>query len=139
MKHFLERVSKSFEIVLYTAARKEYADVIVDRIDPLKRYFHARLYRQHCEHANEYFVKNLKVVMNRTLRDSILVDNLLYSFAATPYNGVLIKPFLLPGPDDELKHLASVLEHWRPGVEARSFVESQFGQKDFFRHLSRSS
>lgn len=49
MKQFLEKTSRAFELVLFTAARKEYADAIVDRIDPGKRYFHARLYRQHCE------------------------------------------------------------------------------------------
>ena len=39
-------MTKHFEIVIFTAAVKEYADNILDSIDPQKRITH-RLYREH--------------------------------------------------------------------------------------------
>ena len=141
MRHFLEKASKAFELVLYTAARKEYADAIVDRIDPGKRYFHARLYRQHCEQIGgkrespEYYVKNMRVAMNRAIRDCIIVDNLVYSFAANLGHGVLIKPFLVMAADEELRFLAAALDRWKPGTDSRNFVEREFGQREFLSHL----
>lgn len=141
MRQFLEKASKAFEIVLFTAARKEYADPIVDRIDPNRRYFHARLYRNHCEliggrdYSQEYFVKNMKVVMNRALRDCIIIDNLIYSFATNLGHGILIKPFLVIAADEELRFLSNVLEKWKPGTDSRHFIEREFGQREFFAHL----
>lgn len=141
MRQFLEKASRTFELVLFTAARKEYADVIVDRIDPSKRFFHARLYRQHCEQIGgsiispEFFVKNIRVAMNRAIRDCIIVDNLVYSFAANVPQGILIKPFLVMTTDEELRFLSSALDRWKPGVDSRVFVEREFGQRDFLIYL----
>ena len=141
MKQFLEKASKSFELVLFTAARKEYADTIVDRIDPMKRYFHARLYRHHCEQVGgssiiypEYYVKNIKSVMNRALRDCIIIDNLIYSFASTMANGILIKPFLMMGQDEELRYLSGILERWKPNTDSKYFIERELNQREFFKH-----
>ena len=49
LRSFLERVHKSFELVIFTAARKDYADQVLDKIDPHRRYFSGRLYREHCD------------------------------------------------------------------------------------------
>lgn len=76
--------------------------------------------------------------MSRALRDSLLIDNLIYSFSSTPHNGILIKSFVMPGPDDELKYLAHSLEEWKIGTEARTFIDLNFKQKDFFNNLSRN-
>ena len=44
----LERLSDSFEIVVYTAGIKSYADPILDRIDPMNTMIMKRLYRHDC-------------------------------------------------------------------------------------------
>ena len=44
----LERLSESFEIVVYTAGIKGYADPILDRIDPMNSMIMKRLYRHDC-------------------------------------------------------------------------------------------
>ena len=41
----LERLSRNFQLVLFTAAESVYADAILDKIDPENKYFDARLYR----------------------------------------------------------------------------------------------
>lgn len=37
-----------FEIVIFTAARQDYADKILNFIDPKNELFAGRMYRQHC-------------------------------------------------------------------------------------------
>lgn len=45
---FLKKMSKKFEIVIFTASQQEYADAILDELDPDNELFQHRLYRQHC-------------------------------------------------------------------------------------------
>ena len=42
---FLKTLSKLFEIVIFTAASQDYADWILDVLDPSKEYIQHRLYR----------------------------------------------------------------------------------------------
>ena len=69
-----------FEVAIFTASHQSYADAVLNTlIDPEKRY--PRLYRQHCIRTNEgIYIKDLRVIRNRLLKDIILVDNAVYSF-----------------------------------------------------------
>jgi len=67
---------------VFTASHQTYADAILDYIDPEGSLFSYRMYRQHCvQTAEGYYVKDLRVIKNRSLRDMVLVDNSVYSFA----------------------------------------------------------
>ena len=46
---FLKELGKYYELVMFTASVKDYADWIVDNIDP-ERLFDRRLYRPHCKY-----------------------------------------------------------------------------------------
>lgn len=46
--HALEKLSEMFEMIVFTAGMQEYADAILDKIDPENKYFSRRLYRQDC-------------------------------------------------------------------------------------------
>ena len=48
LDHFLKFVDQHFEVVLFTAAEKGYADAIADAIDAKKKIFAHRLYRDSC-------------------------------------------------------------------------------------------
>lgn len=66
-------MSRLFEIVVFTASQKLYADKVLDLIDPKKRISH-RLYREHCIVINKtYYLKNLKI-LGRDLSYTIIVD-----------------------------------------------------------------
>ena len=45
---FLKELSNMAEIIIFTASSPSYADVVLDYLDPQKKYFAHRLYRQHC-------------------------------------------------------------------------------------------
>jgi len=79
----LEVVNKYYEVAVFTASHKWYADVILDYIDPKGIYFQHRLYRESCIKTDDsVYVKDLRVINNVPMKDMVLVDNAVYSFGA---------------------------------------------------------
>lgn len=68
---------------MFTASHKVYADVILDYLDPENLYFSKRLYRDSCffSDVGGMYIKDLRVIGGREMKDLILVDNAVYSFA----------------------------------------------------------
>lgn len=91
-----------FEVAIFTASHQSYADAVLDKlIDPNRKY--PRLYRQHCIRTNEgIYIKDLRVIRNRLLKDILLVDNAVYSFGFQITNGIPILPFYKDPHDREL-------------------------------------
>jgi len=76
---FLFEMSQIYEIIIFTASQKQYADKVVPQIDPKKRISHV-LNRDHCIIINKlYYLKNLKI-LGRDLKNTILVDVSIYSY-----------------------------------------------------------
>jgi RNA polymerase II subunit A small phosphatase-like protein len=69
---FLERMSKHYEIVIFTASISPYANPLIDKLDT-RRYVSHRLFREHCVHTSGVFIKDLKKI-GRDLKDVIIVD-----------------------------------------------------------------
>ena len=68
------------------------------------------LTREHCmETKNGYFIKDLRIIKNRELKDMIIVDNLVHSFGFQLDNGVPILEFINDSSDMELRYLADYL------------------------------
>ena len=74
-KDFLINMGKYFEIVIFTAAKKEYADYILDRLDEQLNISH-RLYRRHCVYQNEIYLKDLSQI-GRPLERTMIGINLI--------------------------------------------------------------
>ena len=111
----LDKLRQYFQIVIFTASEKSYADSIIDFIDPKHQYFDARLYRDSCIETSiscggSSYLKDLRIIGNRKLEDLILVDNAVLCFALQLTNGVPILPFFTDKQDDELLHLNFYLE-----------------------------
>jgi CTD small phosphatase-like protein 2 len=71
---FLKKAAEKFEVVVYTASRREYADQIINLIDPKRMYIKYRLFREACVPILDTFVKELSNI-GRDLSKTILVDN----------------------------------------------------------------
>jgi len=56
---FLDKLSKYYELMVFTAATNDYADPIIDAIERNKKYFDYRFYRQHASIINNDFVKDI--------------------------------------------------------------------------------
>ncbi len=85
---FLAKMSKLFEIVIFTAGTKAYADAIIDSIDT-SHSISFRLYRNHITLHEGASLKDISK-LGRDLSKTIIVDNLSSNFRLQPDNGVLI-------------------------------------------------
>eukprot|EP00347_Sterkiella_histriomuscorum_P021086 403335311 len=108
----LRRASQLFQIVVFTASHKSYADVVLDILDPKHEIFDMRLYRESCVRTQDgVYVKDLRIFEHcRSLSDLVLVDNAVYSFGYQLENGIPIIPFYEDKEDEELLHLSQYLE-----------------------------
>ena len=106
----LQEVSELFQVGVFTASHKSYADAVLDVLDPRQEWIDFRLYREHCvETEDGVYIKDLRVIGNRDLQNVVLVDNAAYSFGYQLDNGIPIIPFFEDKGDLELVHLVEYL------------------------------
>ena len=100
-----------YEICVFTAGEQDYADTILNFIDQDRNIIKHRLYRQHCvKPETGVYVKDLSIIEDRSIKDMMLVDNSIISFAFNLSNGIPIKAFLGDKNDDELLYMVTFLE-----------------------------
>lgn len=110
IKDCLKELSKHFELVVFTASHSCYANVVLDYLDPQNEYIQHRLSRENCVVTKEgLFIKDLRVLKNRDLKDILIIDNAAYSFGFQLENGIPILPFYKDKNDCELKKLTNYL------------------------------
>ena len=71
-------MAKYYELVIFTAGLKEYADWILDDFDK-ERLIKFRLYRNSCRFKKGVYVKDLSR-LGRDMRKTIIVDNIAENF-----------------------------------------------------------
>ena len=121
VKEFLEKMSKKYEIVIFTASLSKYADPLLDIIDK-QGFCPFRLFREHCTLINTSFVKDLKR-LGRDLKDIIIVDNSPISYALNPDNGLPILSWFDDKDDRELYHLTPILEFLADVPDVREYIK----------------
>ena len=107
-QEFLLELSKYFEVVIFTAAVKVYADWIIDRIDPDNCVEH-RLYRCSTKQQKGVFIKDLSRI-GRELSKTIIVDNNPDNFQYQTENGIFIKSWYQDPEDTALVELVELLK-----------------------------
>lgn len=76
-KECLEELAKDYELIVFTASHECYANVIIDEIDK-KRLISHRYFRDSCSRSDEgFYVKDLRVI-DRDLKNVLLIDNVPY-------------------------------------------------------------
>jgi RNA polymerase II subunit A small phosphatase-like protein/CTD nuclear envelope phosphatase 1 len=74
LEHFLTEAAKHFELVVFTASLKPYADMVIEHIDP-QRLITRRYFRNSCDPLPQGgFVKNLTIV-EPDLKSVMIIDN----------------------------------------------------------------
>ena len=104
---FLDNIKKYYELVVFTAATKEYADPIINALETNKKYFDYRLYRIHTIIIDNDFVKDISK-LGRELDKIIIVDNMEQNYKLQKNNGITIRPFW--GKDNEDTALFDLLD-----------------------------
>ena len=113
-KEALDLIKKDYHIVIYTASHQSYADAVLDYMDKENKYFHYRLYRNHCVQCDvngiKFYVKDLDTLNEKyNLKDVVLIDNSVLSFAYHLNNGIPIVPYIEQKEDSQLLMLAYYL------------------------------
>ena len=92
---FLNAVSEYYELIIFTAGLKEYANIVLDLIENRmgKKIFDFRLYRENTEPNDEgIFIKDLSKI-GRSLQKMIIVDNTKENYELQKDNGIEIKSY----------------------------------------------
>jgi len=105
--YFLTEMGKFFEIVIFTAAAEDYADIVLNELDK-NNAINYKLYRKHTEQINGVFIKDLSK-LGRDIEKVIIIDNNKDNFSLQPENGLHICSFLGDQNDDELYSLSEDL------------------------------
>ena len=113
-KEALDLIKAHYHIVIYTASHQSYADAVLNYLDKENKYFQYRLYRNHCVQCNvdgiKFYVKDLDTLNEYyNLKDVVLIDNSVLSFAYHLNNGIPIVPFIEQQNDTQLLMLAYYL------------------------------
>ena len=112
-KKCLLEIKEKYYIIIYTASHNNYADAVLNFLDPENNIFEGRLYRKDCIlneiDNNKFYVKDLNIFKNFDLKDIVLIDNSVLSFAYHLNNGIPIVPYYKGDKDSELIMLSKYL------------------------------
>ena len=106
-EYFISEMGKYFELVIFTSAEEEYANVVLEEIDKNKVITY-KLYRRHVEYNDGFCLKDLNKI-GRDLRKVCIIDNDKNNFKLQTDNGIEIKEFLGEQDDNELDLLGDLL------------------------------
>lgn len=123
----LTALKKDFELIVFTASHRSYADRVIDILDPTHTLFSHRLFRDSCiQTTNGLYIKDLRI-FDRDLSKVILVDNSILSFSFQLDNGVPIIPFIDNRTDSILPKLTEYLLSLSNAEDYRECNLNKFG------------
>ena len=106
---FLNQLKELYEIITFTAGTKEYADYILNLLDPNNELIQYRLYRQHVTIFGCNVYKDLNK-LGRDLSKVIIIDNMKDNFKMQPNNGLYVKTWINDINDYQFKDLLKILK-----------------------------
>ncbi|KAK3681422.1 HAD-like domain-containing protein [Podospora appendiculata] len=124
---FLRRISKWFNLVIFTASVQEYADPVIDFLESDRKYFSARYYRQHCTFRHGAFIKDLSSV-EPDLSKVMILDNSPLSYMFHQDNAIPIQGWISDPTDGDLMYLIPFLEGLQYVSDVRALLALRGGE-----------
>lgn len=104
---FLRKMGELYEVVVFTASLRKYADPVLDQLDTHQVVAH-RLFRESCFSHKGNYVKDLSQ-LGRPISDTIILDNSTASYLFHPHNAVPVSSWFNDPHDVELTDLIPFL------------------------------
>jgi RNA polymerase II subunit A small phosphatase-like protein len=118
---FLKEMSTLYELVIFTASVSEYANRLLDKLDPQHLIAH-RLYRNHCTYTDKGFVKDLSLI-GRDPKTTIIIDNAPISYSLQPFNALPILSWIDDRSDSHLLYLIPILRLLNRVGDVRDYLK----------------
>jgi RNA polymerase II subunit A small phosphatase-like protein len=120
VKEFLSQLSNYYEIIFFTASCESYAKPLMNYLDEKKVVSH-KLFRDHCTEQEGVYIKDLSK-LSKDLKNIVLLDNNIYSFAFQRENGIPIRSWYGDYNDIELYKLIPLLKNLSGFYDVRTEI-----------------
>lgn len=129
LKEFMERVAGIFEIIIFTASQSIYAEQLLNVLDPKRKVFRHRVYRESCVFLEGNYLKDLSV-LGRDLARVVMIDNSPQAFGFQVDNGIPIESWFDNRSDHELLSLLPFLESLIGVEDVRPLIAKKFNLRE---------
>ncbi|CAI4063470.1 hypothetical protein SKDZ_08G0450 [Saccharomyces kudriavzevii ZP591] len=140
---FLTKVSRWYDLIIFTASMKEYADPVIDWLESsFPANFSKRYYRSDCVLRDGVgYIKDLSIIKSSeengkgsspsSLDDVIIIDNSPVSYAMNVDNAIQVEGWISDPTDTDLLNLLPFLEAMRYSTDVRNILALKHGEKAF--------
>ncbi|CAD8095812.1 unnamed protein product [Paramecium primaurelia] len=127
-KEIIQKLSEVCEVMVFTASQDIYANQVINILDPYNNLCY-RIFRDNCITIDDnHLIKHLGV-LNRDLKNVVIIDNSSCSFAHHLENGIPIISFYNDEKDNQLIKLYRYLcQYILPADDVRPIILSHFKQ-----------
>ncbi|KAH8739001.1 NLI interacting factor CTD-like phosphatase [Cryptosporidium ryanae] len=131
LKLFLNCASKIGNICIFTASTREYAEQVINSIDPNNNLIKYRLFREDCTIYNNGYMKDLRIIKGANLNRTVLVDNSLISNTLQLDNAIPVDSWYGCPKDNELLRVLILLNRLQFLSDVRPYLANRYGIREW--------